>query len=186
MRIILGVLCFLIMAFGVLIGVVYPFAASHQESYELARWEALDGRGGFREFETLLPRSEEQVLVKVELETNTPETFGDAVVIVVKAVAAERSQFTRALGLRDIEPLPAQGDNPGNRFLLDVETVQFIRDEPYRFMFEEGVVGMPFSSVELILVGGTYEFDASVPPIGFGMIAIGMTGMFLTDRKSVV
>lgn len=176
MRLVLGVLMFLIMAFGFLIGVVYPFAASHQQGYELARWQALDGAGGFREFETLLPASEEQILVHVDIAIDADTAVdGDAIVLTLTASSGQRTEFAQVFRPDD---LPSAGS-----YRFEAETLYFIRDEPYRFVFTEGEMGVPFSSVELVLTGGTYEFDEGVPPIGYGMMAIGMLGMFLTNRR---
>lgn len=177
MRLVLGVLMFIIMAFGFLIGVVYPFAAGSQQGYELARWQALDGAGGFREFETLLPAAEEQILVHVDVATDADAAVdGDAIVLTLTATSGQRTEFAQVFSLGDLP-------STAREFRFEAATLHFIRDEPYRFVFTEGEMGVPFSSVELVLTGGTYEYDESVPPIGYGMIAIGTLGMFLTNRR---
>ncbi len=180
MRLVFRVLFFLLLACGFLISVVYPFAADHQQGHEIARWQALDGNGGFREFETLLPNEEEQVLVKVEVATNE-DVDADAIVLTLTASTGTTTHFARTFTLEDGESLPSQEGS--RRYVLDAEALWFIYDEPFRFVFTEGEVGMPFSSVELVLIGGTYAYDEAVPPIGYAMMAMGMLGMFFTRRR---
>ena len=177
MRLVLGVLMFLIIAFGFLIGVVYPFAAGSQQGYELARWQALDGAGGFREFETHLPSTEEQILVHVDVANDEDAAVdGDASVLTLTATSGQRTEFAQVFSFGD-------APSTARQFRFEAETLHLIRDEPYRFVFTEGEMSVPFSSVELVLTGGTYEYDGSVPPIGYGMMAIGALGIFLTNRR---
>lgn len=184
MRLFLRVLCFLILAIGFIIGVIYPFAAGNQQGRELARWQALDENGGFREFETVLPTTENQILVGVEVATEAGEQdYGAAAVLTLTATSGQKSEFAQVFTLGGVAPRAQAQPSSARHFLLQAPTLHAIREEPYRFVFTSGEVALPFTSVELILVGGTYEYDASVPPVGYGMIAIGMLGMILTRRR---
>ena len=184
MRLILRVLFFLMVALGFVIAIIYPFAAGKQEGRELARWQALDERGEFVQLETQLPSSENQVLVAVEVEVGEPvEAIGDAVVLTLTASRSQITEFAQVFKLAGAEPRAQPSPSGRTRFLLHAPTLRPVRDEPYRFVFTEGEVEQPFSSVELVLIGGTYAYDASVPPIGYGMLALGMLGLLLTRRS---
>lgn len=184
MRRILRGLFFVMAALGFVLAIIYPFAAGKQQGRELARWQALDERGDFIQFETKLPASEDQVRVAVEVETAEPtQALGDAVVLTLTAGRGQTTEFAQVFRLSGAEPRAQPSPSGKQRFVLHAPVLRPVRDEPYRFVFTEGEVEQPFSSVQLVLVGGTYAYDASVPPIGYGMIALGMLGMLLTRRS---
>jgi hypothetical protein len=113
----------------------------------------------------------------------TAQAVGDAVVLTLTANGGQTTEFAQVFKLEGAEPRAQPSPSGRPRFLLPAPTLRPVREEPYRFVFTEGEVEQPFSSVELVLLGGTYAYDASVPPVGYGMMALGMLGMLLTRRS---
>ena len=183
MRLIFGLICFLIAAFGAVIGIIYPYAAQNQEGYELSRWQVFSPQEGFKTVEALLPTSEDRIVVKIELVTNGEVQSSGEIVLTMTATSDGRTQIANAYSLQDVTPVLLSPQLPLRRYVLDADTLYFVKSSPYVFVFGEGEVDVPLVSVDLVLIGGTYDYDDSLPPIGLGMMALGILGLFLTRRK---
>lgn len=184
-RLIAGIVFFVIAAFGVLIGVVYPWAAANEQGYELGRWQAVSASGeGFASFETILPSNEERVVVRVEIETPLDlGQFDRDVILTLTASRAGRTEIAEAFIPAGISPKETREPSAGRRYVLEAGTLYPVDDEPFSFVFTEGEVAIPLTSVELVLVGGTFDYDEGVPPIGYGLMGIGLVGFALSIRK---
>jgi len=178
-----GIVFFVIAAFGTLIGVVYPWAAANQQSYELSRWQAVSESGGFASFETILPSNEDKVLVSVEIETAADVALPDGqVILTLTASRAGRTELAVAFDADNASPMTPVVASGNRRYALDGGALHFLDDEPFSFVFTSGEADVALASVELILVGGTYDYDEGVPPIGYGLMAVGFAGFGLTLR----
>lgn len=172
----------IVLGFGVLLGFVYPWAAQRQGD-EIGRWRVYTAGGDFVPVETRLPADEEQVRILVEVATTTRVNADRAVVLTMTATSGGRTQIAQTFTLDGVEPGEGRSTLPVLLYSLEAETLYSIEDEPYIFVFGPGEVELPLVYVELVLIGGTFDYDESVPPIGYALTAIGFVGLVLTFRR---
>lgn len=179
----LRLLFFLVAAFGVLIGVIYPIAAQNQDGYEIGKWRVFSAGQGFLPAEMHLPADEEKIGVRVEIGTSRIVATGGEVVLTMTAASDGRTRTAQTFTLENAEHRDGLPSLPIQYYTVAGEPLRFIGDEPYVFVFGPGEVELPLVFVDLVLVGGLFDYDESVPPIGFGMMGIGFLGLVLTFRK---
>lgn len=179
-RLLLAIVFLAIAAFGVLIGVVYPTGAIYGRGHEIERHRVFTAGQGFLPVETRLPLNEDQVLIRVEAATAYPVRADRAVVLTMTASSGGRTEIAQTFTLDGVEPRDGLADHI---YDLEGETLYFVADEPYVFIFGPGEAEIPLVYVDLVLIGGTYEIDEVVPPIGWGFMAVGFAGLVLTLRR---
>lgn len=183
MRLIAATVFFLVAAFGVLIGVVYPWAATHQSGEEIGRWRVFDAATGFAAIETPVPRGGEFVLARLEIGASLPLDARDGVVLTMTVTSDDWTISAQDFSLEKAVQHGGSPQNPALSYTLESEPIYLTAgDEPYRFAFGHGAGEAPLTFVDMTLVGGVYEFDEVVPPIGWGMMAAGFLGFALTLR----
>lgn len=164
---------------GLLLAVVYPWSARNQTGYEIGRVPVLNLLSTGEPVEIALDPSEERVRVAVEIAISGEDAQG-ADLMEVTVSREGRTELVRVLALSDALPRPQSQEN---LYRLEVGTLYLIRPESYVFSFVPREGSAAIRSAELILTGGFMDFDDKVPPIGFGLIAIGFVGMALTFRR---
>ena len=173
-----------VLVVGLLLGIVYPWGAEQGGGYELGRWRVFDRDTGFVPVETSLPTNEDQIVVVAELATEAEVTGLDrTVVLTMTASAGGRTEIAHAFTLDGVEPRVFSPQLPSRFYRLQADTLFYVSNEPYIFTFGPGEADIPMVSVDLVLIGGTYPLDESVPPIGYGMIAVGFVGLVLSLRR---
>ena len=172
-----------VLLLGVLLGLVYPWAAGDR-GYEIGRWRAYDRATGFRVIEMLLPTDQRQIVVRAEIATDRAVTgTGDSAVMALAVASGGRTELVHYFALDGVEPRLVSPQLPGRVYAVDAGTLQSPGEEPYTFTFGPGEVEAGIESAELILIGGTRDVDAAVPPLGYGMMGIGFLGLLMTFRK---
>lgn len=168
------------LVFGVLIGLVYPWAGTGR-GFEIGRWHAYDRVAGFQPVEILLPTNEQQILVRAELAVPRPvENTGSQSVMTLTVASDGRTELAHYFSLDGVEPDPQA---PGAVYRLEAGALYRPGEEPYRFIFGPGDADIDIGTAQLVLIGGTLEIDEAVPPIGYGFMAIGLVGLALTFRR---
>lgn len=184
MRWILRLLMLAVLGFGLLLAVVYPWAARTQTGYEIGRVPVFDPLSGYETVEIALDPSEEQVRVIVEITTTAPAGDLDGADVLEVTVSREgRTELARVLTLSDVEARLVSPQSQERLYSLEAGTLYSIRAEPYIFTFTPREPAPPLRTVHLVLLGGFFDFDHSVPPIGYGLIAIGFVGLVLSFRR---
>ena len=181
MRVLAALVFFLIAAFGALLGIVYPLAGD-AGSREMGRWQAFSA-GEFISVEVRLPSDEEQVRVTVEFTAERALDTGRAVVLTMTAASAGSTHIAEAFVLDGIEPRIESPQSQRRVYVLHAPMLYPVGSDPYVFTFGSGEVDVPLASVDLVLVGGIYDVDESVPPIGYGIMAVGVIGFVLSIRR---
>ena len=182
-RLVLRIVFFLVAAFGVLTGVIYPWAAANQEGYELGKWPVFSAGQGFAEIETILPPQEELVLARLEIGTTRVVRTGSDTVLVMTVTSGDWTVSAQGLTLEDAVHRDGLPTIPIQYYTVESYPFSAFGEEPYRFTFEHGSVELPLVRIELTLIGGIYEMDEVVPPIGWGLMAAGFLGFALTFRR---
>lgn len=168
---------------GLLLGLVYPWAAGGQ-GYEIGRWRAYDRVAGFKAVEILLPTDQSQIVVKVEISTPRPVTdTGTWPVMTLTTVSNGRTEIVHYFALDGVEPRLVSPQLPGRIYPFDLGPIYYPGEEPYVFTFGPGEAEIDMATVDLILIGGTLDIDEAVPPIGYAMTGIGFLGLLLTFRR---
>jgi len=172
-----------VLLLGLLLGLVYPWAAS-ERGYEIGRWQVYDPASGFQPVEILLPTDQRRIVVRAELSTQgaVTETGGGAVMTLTVA-SGGRTEHVHYLALDGVEPRLVSPQRPDRVYALDAGVIESPGEEPYIFTFGPGEVEIGIDGAEMILIGGTRDIDAAVPPIGYGMIGIGFLGFLMTFRR---
>lgn len=169
---------------GLLLAVIYPWAARTQTGYEIGRVPVLDRLADREPVEIALDLAEDQVRVAVEIVisgSGDDPQHDDLLEVTVSRQG--RTELARVLALSDAQPRLVSPQSRDSLYGLEVGTLHLIKSEPYVFTFLPREGAAAIRSAELVLAGGFYDYDESVPPIGFGLIAIGFVGMALTFRR---
>ena len=185
MRILAAIVFFLVAAFGVLIGVIYPWAASSQSGEVLGTWRVFEATRGFAEIETPVPRGGKFVLARLDIGASQPLDARDGVVLTMTVTSDDwtisAQDFTLEKAVRQQGGSP---QDPALSYTVESDPIYLTAgEEPYRFTFGHGALETPLAFVDMTLIGGVYEFDEAVPPIGWGLMAVGILGVGFTLRK---
>lgn len=184
MRIVARIVFFLVAAFGVVIGVIYPLAASNQSGDVIGTWRVFDASTGFAEVEVTPPREGEFILARMDIGTaRAVDASGDTVLgmtVTSNGWTISAQTFTLENAARRDGP----PQNPAPSYTVDSDPIYLTGgDEPYLFAFEHGRAELPLAFVDMTLVGNLFEVDEAVPPIGWGLMAIGVLGMAFTRKR---
>lgn len=184
MRLVAAIVFFLVAALGVLIGVIYPLVATNQSGDDIGRWRVFEAGSGFVEIETPVPRGGEFILSRLEIGASRPLDAGDDVVLTMTVTSDDwtisAQDFTLEKAVRrDVSP-----QNAAVSYEIESDPIYLSAgEEPYRFAFSHGANELPLTFVDMTLVGDVYEFDAAVPPIGWGLIVVGLLGIMFTRPR---
>lgn len=171
------------LAVGVLLGLIYPWAEGGA-GFEIGRWRAYDRASGFQPVEILLPTDQAQVLVRTEISTPGPVEGAERSTVMTLTVSSNgRTEIVHYFTLDGVEPRIVSPQLPGRIYALDAGALRSPGEEPYIFTFGPGEIEAGIDSVDLILIGGTRDVDAAVPPLGYGMMGVGFLGLLMTFRK---
>lgn len=172
-----------ILGVGLLLGLVYPWAAGGA-GFEIGRWRAYDRVSGFQPVEILLPTDQEQILVKAEISTPRPvEDAERSTVMTLTVSSSDRTELAHYFSLDGVEPRLVSPQLPGRIYTLDAGALYYPGEQPYTFIFGPGDEQVDMATVDLILIGGTKDIDEAVPPLGYGFMAVGFVGLVLSFRR---
>lgn len=184
MRVLLRIVFFLVAALGVLIGVIYPWAASSQSGEVLGTWRVFDPASGFMEIETSPPREGEFILARLEIGAAQAADPGGDTVLAMTVTSGDWTISAQTFSLENAARRDGSPQNPARTYTVDSDPIYLSGgDEPYRFAFEHGRVELPLAFVDMTLIGDLYEIDEAVPPIGWGLMAVGILGFAFTRRR---
>jgi hypothetical protein len=172
-----------VLSVGILLGLVYPWAAEGR-GYEIGRWRAYDRVSGFTPVEILLPTDQAQISVKAELSTPQAVSGTDRQSVMTLTVSSnDRTELVHYFSLDGVEPRLVSPQLPGRIYSVDAGLIYRPGEEPYLFTFGPGDAEIDMATVDLVLIGGTSDIDEAVPPIGYAMIGIGFLGLLVTFRR---
>lgn len=183
-RWILRLVLLAILGFGLLIGAVYPWAARNQTGHEIGRIPVAASETAYEAVEVALDPSDEQVQVVVEVVAEAPgDDMAGVPVLEVTVSSDGRTALFTALTLSDAEWRLVSPQSQDRVYRMEAGMLYFIGSEPYVFEFTPVEGAAVIRSVELVLSGGFFDYDASVPPIGWGLIAVGLFGLVISFRR---
>lgn len=172
-----------VLAVGILLGLIYPWAEGGA-GFEIGRWRAYDRASGFQPVEILLPTDQAQVLVRAEISTPGPVEGAERSTVMTLTVSSNgRTEIVHYFTLDGVEPRIVSPQLPGRIYPVEVGPLYYPGESPYVFVFGPGDVDIDMATVDLVLIGGTRDIDEAVPPIGYGMMAIGFFGLLMTFRR---
>lgn len=180
LRLLFRIVFFVMIAFGALVGLVYPWAVANETGYEVGSWQVFDPGNGFAELEMILPPEANLVRARLRIGTSEPVAVDDATVLVMTVKSGDWTISAQSFALDDAEDAPAAGRLA---YTVISEPIHVLGDEAYSFSFENGWREIPLASLEITLLGGFHDIDEAVPPIGWGVMAAGFLGFGLTLRK---
>ena len=172
-----------LLGLGVLLGLVYPWAAGGN-GFEIGRWRVYDRASGFQPAQILLPTDQEQILVRAEMSTPGPlETTDIRAVMTLTVSSGDRTELAHYFSLDGVEPRLVSPQLPGRIYAMEAGVLYYPGEEPYTFTFGPGDGEIDVATVDLILIGGTKDIDEAVPPLGYGFMAVGFVGLVLSLRR---
>ena len=172
-----------VLGFGLLLGVVYPWSADDQTGYEIGRLSLFGPQSAYETAEVSLDPSEEEVRVVVEITTDGAPAAADATVLELTVTREGRTELFHSISLAGIEPRLVSPQSQERVYPVEAGTLYFIKTEPYLFSAVPTESETAIRSVDLILLGGFFAFDESVPPIGYGMIAFAFIALVFSFRR---
>lgn len=176
-------LLLVVLGFGLLLGVVYPWSAADQTGYEIGRLPVFDPQSGYETVEIALDPEEELVRVQVEVTTDGTEVPSGTPVLELTVASGDRTELFHAISLEGIDSRLVSPQSQERVYPVEAGTLYFIKSEPYVFTFAPSGDTAAIRAVDLILLGGFFEYDESVPPMGYGIIAFAVIGLLISFRR---
>lgn len=172
-----------LLGLGLLLGLVYPWAAGGK-GFEIGRWRVYDKPTGFQPARILLPTDQEQIIVRAEMSTPGPIDNPDTRAVMTLTVSSgDRTELAHYFLLDGVEPRLVSPQLPGRIYAMEAGVLYYPGEEPYTFAFGPGDGEVDMATVDLVLIGGTKDIDEAVPPLGYGFMAVGFVGLVLSLRR---
>ncbi len=177
------IVLFLVFAYGTLIGVVYPWVAQNQTGYEIGAWEVYSPTNGFAEVELSVPDGGDVLKVRLDVQTSAQATTPDDVAI--DMLVRSGTTTVQAEGFR-LDSVSAEELDAGiYRYVVTSDQIIVLPGEKtYRISFTQGSSPIPLVAARMTVIGGLFDYDAAVPPLGWALMAVaGLSWAFTRRRK---
>ena len=174
----------IVLAAGVLLGIVYPRTMENAPGREIGRWTVYAGGDDFQVPEMTLQPSDGPTLVTVTAYANAPlRVAEEREVLLLSVLDGAGDQVHRAvLGF----PEPAALESPQSGILRSTQSVGMpeAADGPHRFVFGKGRdFADSILTVEVAVNAARYRVDPNARPVGIALMVVGGLGLAFSLRR---
>lgn len=175
-------LAVLFIGFGALLAFVYPFVVEDEEGRQAGYWQVLAGDGSTETVSIVLQAEDSPVQVYVYAGiAGSVETGADRV---QARVTISRNGVPDTEAELTFSQWPPAPDTANPRIMLYRDRVGTLRPRSAALYTVEVDPafgdGAELRSLEVLMRAESQVYDRKVPPIGYGMLALGLVGMAAT------
>lgn len=184
MRWVIVVIGALMLAAGVVAGVVYPRLMQGEPGPELARWQALDGEGRFQAGPANLTPPAGAAILTAALLVDGPLPVVPQRRVLTVVVIDEFADRVAAATFGFEAPGALQSPQTGVMRYRETVPLPVVRSGPHQFVpeagpdFPAGALG-----VEMVLNAAQHAVDPLLRPVGIGLVVLGAVAMLLGLRR---
>ena len=184
MRWVMRFFLLVLLGFGGLLSIIYPWAAETVRGYDLGNWRVVDRGAGFTEARLEAAPSETPIWISLEVYTDGPIDNPDGAILLTMTTTVDgRTIRAETFTFEGMEPRILSPQSPERLYRLQPLKIVEVEGDAYVFVLGPGEDDFPLIAIDLVAEAGAIDLDPAVPVVGYAIMAISGVLFLLTLRR---